>query len=163
MWDLGGQAALRTSWPVYYKHTDAIIVVVDSTDRARLGLVKAEVDRLLASEELKQASILIYANKQARKPGRRRQPQALARRREPRALLRLPPLSSHLCCCATQDLKEAADADELTQSLGLQAVRTHAYHVQVRASLFRSAGVFVLSSVLHRLRARSRGRGCTTA
>jgi GTPase SAR1 family protein len=74
MWDLGGQAALRTSWPVYYKHTDAIIVVVDSTDRARLGLVKAEVDRLLASEELKQASILIYANKQARKPGRRRQP-----------------------------------------------------------------------------------------
>ena len=66
MWDLGGQAALRTSWPVYYKHTDAIIVVVDSTDRARLGLVKAEVDRLLASEELAKASILIYANKQVR-------------------------------------------------------------------------------------------------
>ena len=41
MWDLGGQAALRTSWPVYYKNTDAIICVVDSTDRQRLGLVKA--------------------------------------------------------------------------------------------------------------------------
>lgn len=163
MWDLGGQAALRTSWPVYYKHTDAIIVVVDSTDRARLGLVKAEVDRLLASEELKQASILIYANKQARGAGWLRQPQALARRREQRALLRPPPLSSHLCC-ATQDLKEAADADELTQSLGLQAVRTHAYHVQVRASFpLPLRGSFALSSVLHRRRARSRGRGCTTA
>jgi len=41
MWDLGGQASLRASWPVYYKNTDAIICVVDSTDRQRLGLVKA--------------------------------------------------------------------------------------------------------------------------
>ena len=32
-------------------------------------------------------------------------------------------------------MKEAADADELTQSLGLQTVRTHAYHVQASCAL----------------------------
>jgi ADP-ribosylation factor-like protein 5B len=97
MWDLGGQAALRSSWPVYFKGTDAIICVVDSTDRSRLGFVKSEVDRLLACEDLARACILVYANK--------------------------------------QDLRDAMDAEELTQALGLQAVRTHAYHVQASCAL----------------------------
>lgn len=34
-----------------------------------------------------------------------------------------------------QDLKDAMDADELTQSLGLQSVRTHPYHVQACCAL----------------------------
>lgn len=40
VWDLGGQANLRPSWATYYKHTDAVIVVVDSTDRARMNIAK---------------------------------------------------------------------------------------------------------------------------
>ncbi len=64
MWDLGGQSALRASWPTYFKGTDAAVVVVDSTDRQRVGTVAAEVSRLLASEELTRAAVLVYANKQ---------------------------------------------------------------------------------------------------
>lgn len=40
VWDLGGQANLRPSWATYYKSTDALIMVVDSTDRARIGIAK---------------------------------------------------------------------------------------------------------------------------
>lgn len=40
VWDLGGQATLRTFWSPYYKGADAVIVVVDSTDRARLHVAK---------------------------------------------------------------------------------------------------------------------------
>ena len=40
MWDLGGQASLRPSWATYYKASHAVIMVVDSTDRARIGIVK---------------------------------------------------------------------------------------------------------------------------
>lgn len=31
---------MRPSWATYYKHTDAVIVVVDSTDRARMNIAK---------------------------------------------------------------------------------------------------------------------------
>lgn len=31
---------MRPSWVQYYKHTDAIIMVIDSTDRARISIVK---------------------------------------------------------------------------------------------------------------------------
>ena len=44
VWDLGGQANLRPSWATYYRSTDAVIVVVDSTDRARAGIAKACVN-----------------------------------------------------------------------------------------------------------------------
>ena len=40
VWDLGGQANLRPSWATYYRTTDALIMVVDSTDRARIGIAK---------------------------------------------------------------------------------------------------------------------------
>ena len=40
VWDLGGQATLRPSWTSYYKSTDALVMVVDSTDRARINSVK---------------------------------------------------------------------------------------------------------------------------
>lgn len=46
VWDLGGQANLRPSWQTYYKATDAVIMIVDSTDRARVGIAK--VGRLKA-------------------------------------------------------------------------------------------------------------------
>ncbi len=40
VWDLGGQANLRPSWATYYRATDAVIVVIDSTDRARASIAK---------------------------------------------------------------------------------------------------------------------------
>ncbi len=64
VWDLGGQASLRPSWSTYYPNTDAVIVVVDSTDRARVGICKQELFGLLGHEHLNKAVVLIFANKQ---------------------------------------------------------------------------------------------------
>ena len=64
VWDLGGQDSLRPSWTTYYRGTHAVIMVVDSTDRARIGLVKDELFPLLQHEELRQAVVLVFANKQ---------------------------------------------------------------------------------------------------
>jgi ADP-ribosylation factor-like protein 5B len=63
-WDLGGQQALRGSWDSYFKDTDAVIIMVDSTDRLRSSIVKLELQRLLEADELAAASILVFANKQ---------------------------------------------------------------------------------------------------
>ncbi|MEW5310887.1 MAG: hypothetical protein WDW38_002643 [Sanguina aurantia] len=64
VWDLGGQQSLRPFWSTYFKNTDAVIMVVDSTDRARVGVTKSELFNILESEELAQTPILVYANKQ---------------------------------------------------------------------------------------------------
>jgi len=64
MMDIGGQESLRSSWQTYFAHTEYVILVVDSTDRERLPITKQELFRMLQSEELSQASVLIFANKQ---------------------------------------------------------------------------------------------------
>ena len=40
VWDLGGQTKLRPYWVTYMAGADAVMVVVDSTDRARMPVVK---------------------------------------------------------------------------------------------------------------------------
>jgi ADP-ribosylation factor related protein 1 len=35
-WDLGGQEGLRNIWEEYYRESDALIFVVDATDRGRI-------------------------------------------------------------------------------------------------------------------------------
>ena len=64
VWDLGGQESLRVAWETYYVSTNAIILVVDSSDRGRLGVLYEEMQRVLGSVELKDAVLLVYANKQ---------------------------------------------------------------------------------------------------
>jgi len=64
VWDLGGQESLRSAWSTYYLNTHVVIMVVDSTDRERINLVKAELFKLLAHEQLKAAVLLVFANKQ---------------------------------------------------------------------------------------------------
>lgn len=64
VWDLGGQDSLRPSWSMYYVNTQAVIFVVDSTDRDRLPVVKEELFRLLEQQDLKESCVLIFANKQ---------------------------------------------------------------------------------------------------
>lgn len=39
-------------------------MVVDSTDRQRLGISREELHRMLAHEELSKACLLVFANKQ---------------------------------------------------------------------------------------------------
>jgi GTPase SAR1 family protein len=52
VWDLGGQDQLRAVWSTYFQNTDAVIMVVDSSDAARLPLVQTELRRVLADEQL---------------------------------------------------------------------------------------------------------------
>ena len=63
MWDVGGQDILRPMWKHYYVNSDAIIFVVDSQDKNRLELAKTELHKMLAEEELKNAILLVLANK----------------------------------------------------------------------------------------------------
>ena len=62
-WDLGGQESTRSVWNVYYVNTDAIIYVIDTHDE-NYDDSKAQFYKLLETDALKNAIILIYANKQ---------------------------------------------------------------------------------------------------
>ena len=64
VWDLGGQTSIRPYWRCYYPNTDAIIFVVDSCDSERLGIARQELLAMLDEEELKDAVLLVFANKQ---------------------------------------------------------------------------------------------------
>ena len=64
IWDIGGQDKLRALWKHYYNGTDGLIFVVDSTDKKRVGLAKQELHKMLAEEEMRDAIVLVMANKQ---------------------------------------------------------------------------------------------------
>nr|XP_061839510.1 ADP-ribosylation factor-like protein 1 isoform X2 [Nerophis lumbriciformis] len=64
VWDLGGQTSIRPYWRCYYSNTDAVIYVVDSSDRDRMGISKSELVAMLEEEELKKAILVVFANKQ---------------------------------------------------------------------------------------------------
>jgi len=56
----------RSLWEAYYKEVDAIVFVVDSTDRIRMCVARDELTALLAHADVAAAAhcpILFYANK----------------------------------------------------------------------------------------------------
>ncbi|MCJ1463259.1 hypothetical protein MMC07_001865 [Pseudocyphellaria aurata] len=63
IWDVGGQDTLRSYWRNYFEKTDALIWVVDATDRRRIDDCRAELAGLLLEERLMGASLLVFANK----------------------------------------------------------------------------------------------------
>ena len=63
-WDLGGQESTRSVWDVYYMNTDAVVYVIDSSDDEYLEESKSQFHKLIAHPTLKNATILIFANKQ---------------------------------------------------------------------------------------------------
>lgn len=63
IWDVGGQKTIRSYWRNYFEKTDALIWVVDATDRLRIGECKAELRELLREERLSGASLLVFLNK----------------------------------------------------------------------------------------------------
>jgi hypothetical protein len=62
--DLGGQTSIRPYWRCYYANTAAVIFVVDSTDIERLQTAADELSAMLNEDELKDAALLVFANKQ---------------------------------------------------------------------------------------------------
>ena len=85
VWDVGGQDKIRPLWRHYYQGTQGLIFVVDSNDRDRVEDAKEELNKMLNEDEMRDAIVLVFANK--------------------------------------QDLPNAMSASELTQKLGLQALR----------------------------------------
>ncbi|KAK5884595.1 hypothetical protein CesoFtcFv8_018398 [Champsocephalus esox] len=64
VWDVGGQDKIRPLWRHYFQNTQAVVFVVDSNDRERIGEAKEELMRMLAEDELADAKLLVFANKQ---------------------------------------------------------------------------------------------------
>ena len=62
--DVGGQDKIRPLWRHYYQNTQGVIFVVDSNDRDRVGEARDELHRMLNEDELRDAVLLCFANKQ---------------------------------------------------------------------------------------------------
>ncbi len=62
---MGGQDKIRPLWRHYFQNTQGIIFVVDSNDRDRIAPeARDELQRMLNEDELKNAMLLVFANKQ---------------------------------------------------------------------------------------------------
>ncbi|KAI5279405.1 hypothetical protein KEM54_004179, partial [Ascosphaera aggregata] len=64
VWDVGGQDKIRPLWRHYFQNTQGIIFVVDSNDRDRVTEAREELQRMLNEDELRDALLLVFANKQ---------------------------------------------------------------------------------------------------
>ncbi|XP_065908753.1 ADP-ribosylation factor-like protein 6 [Dysidea avara] len=66
VFDMSGQGRYRNLWEHYYKEAEAIIFVIDSSDKLRMVVAKGELDLLLGHESIKDQKnipILFLANK----------------------------------------------------------------------------------------------------
>lgn len=64
VWDVGGQDKIRPLWRHYFQNTQGLIFVVDSNDRERVAEAKEELTKMLSEDELLDAVLLVFANKQ---------------------------------------------------------------------------------------------------
>mmetsp|Transcript_1036 Transcript_1036/g.3381 ORF Transcript_1036/g.3381 Transcript_1036/m.3381 type:complete len:245 (-) Transcript_1036:290-1024(-) len=64
VWDVGGQDKIRPLWRHYFQNTQGLIFVVDSNDRDRVSEARDELHRMLNEDELRDAVLLVFANKQ---------------------------------------------------------------------------------------------------
>jgi len=92
VWDVGGQDKIRPLWRHYFQNTQGLIFVVDSNDRERVTAARDELNRMLSEDELRDAVVLVFANK--------------------------------------QDLPQALTVAEVTDKLGLHAVRNRQWYIQ---------------------------------
>ncbi|KAK3548912.1 hypothetical protein QTP70_021710 [Hemibagrus guttatus] len=64
VWDVGGQDKIRPLWRHYFQNTQGLIFVVDSNDRERVAESADELSKMLQEDELRDAVLLVFANKQ---------------------------------------------------------------------------------------------------
>ncbi|KAH9655905.1 putative ADP-ribosylation factor [Citrus sinensis] len=64
VWDVGGQNKIRALWRHYFRDTLGLTFVVDSSDRERISEARNELHRILSDNELSNAALLVFANKQ---------------------------------------------------------------------------------------------------
>jgi ADP-ribosylation factor-like protein 6 len=65
VYDMSGQSRYRTLWEHYYSDVQAIIFVLDSTDKLRMCVAQEELNTLLAHNDIKRSlcPMLFFANK----------------------------------------------------------------------------------------------------
>uniref|UniRef100_A0A6B2LMV7 ADP-ribosylation factor n=1 Tax=Arcella intermedia TaxID=1963864 RepID=A0A6B2LMV7_9EUKA len=63
VWDIGGQGPIRPLWRHYYMNTTGLIYVVDANESGRVQEAAEELKNVLKGVELKDAPLLVYANK----------------------------------------------------------------------------------------------------
>ncbi|XP_008847504.1 ADP-ribosylation factor 4 [Nannospalax galili] len=64
VWDVGGQDKIRPLWRHYFQNTQGLIFVVDSNDRERIQEGADVLQKMLLEDELQDAVLLLFANKQ---------------------------------------------------------------------------------------------------
>jgi ADP-ribosylation factor-like protein 3 len=64
VWDIGGQKTIRPYWSNYFESSDALVYVIDSSDKRRLEESGTELKELLAEDKLASIPLLVFANKQ---------------------------------------------------------------------------------------------------
>merc|ERR1712048_786017 len=64
VWDVGGQDKIRRLWKHYYQGSNALIFVVDSSDHDRVQDAMEEMTKIIHDEEMRDACLLVFANKQ---------------------------------------------------------------------------------------------------
>ena len=101
VWDMGGQDAIRPLWRHYYENAQALIFVVDSADEERMEEAREELSKLMEEDDLNEAVLLVYANKQVRRlPAHARATPTHAKQYlASRPLLTLPPLTYFSSTC----------------------------------------------------------------
>ena len=55
---------MRAIWRQYYEGTQGLIFVIDSADHRLIDQAREELHQILDHEEMKDAFVLIFANKQ---------------------------------------------------------------------------------------------------
>jgi len=83
---------IRPLWRHYFQNTQGLIFVIDSNDRERVNEARDELHRMLGEDELRDACLLVFANK--------------------------------------QDLPNAMQASEITDKLGLHALKAKSWYIQ---------------------------------
>ncbi len=135
----GGQDKIRPLWRHYFQNTQGLIFVVDSNDRDRAAEARDELHRMLNEDELRDAVLLVFANKQVcRLFGFHAWKRACALTHAFLAnyRTRIRDLTSNSVLLFThakyfvQDLPNAMNAADITDKLGLHSLRQRNWYIQ---------------------------------
>ena len=112
--DVGGQDKIRPLWRHYFQNTQGLIFVIDSNDRDRIQEAQEELNRMLNEDELRDAVLLVFANKQDL----------------PNVRLSLSNETHLIDTNFDFFCLKAMDAAEITSKLGLQQLRNRDWYIQ---------------------------------
>lgn len=63
VWDVGGQDSVRPLWRNHLPGTQALVYVVDASDRSRVKKAASELHRVMLDHAMRHACLLVFANK----------------------------------------------------------------------------------------------------